>query len=587
MSAVGVVGDWRARITSPRCPRRVKLISALLALVLVSVGSHSMAATDVPLQPPNILLLMAEDMSPRLGVFGDSVASTPNLDQLGREGVVYTNAYTTAGVCAPSRAAHILGMHQIATGTQHMRTTRGPLGTYKSVPPAGAKAYPELLRAAGYYTYTDGKLDYQFSGPLAGSGPFTIWDDEGADTHWRKRPDGRTFFGLVNFAVTHESGVFRPLGSWPHGPLHFFMQLVRAWMQPDVEPARRVSAHEVNLPPYYPDTPTVRADVARHYNNIGVMDQQVGEILHQLEQDGLAESTIVIWTTDHGDGLPRSKRELFDSGIHVPLIIRWPEAYLPAGVEPGTVDKRLISFVDLAPTMFAFAGVTVPGNMPGVNLVSGPRREYVFAARDRIDEVVDRQRAVRDSRYKYIRSWQPGQPGGHALAFRDNIDMALQLQSLYAEGKLNAVQRQWFEPPGEERLFDTWTDPHEVQNLAGDEAYSGVLQRLRGALQAWLAVTPDLSEMSEAEMVSRFQPRGETPVTPAPTFELRKGRLTLSAEENASIGYRIGDGEWRLYSQPLQVAPRVTLQARAVRYGWEESDRITITVPSRRQSTSG
>ncbi len=587
MSAAGTLGDWHHAIISLRHARRETLISVLLALAFAFAGTHSTAAPGIPLQPPNILLLMAEDMSPRLGVFGDSTASTPNLDQLGREGVVYTNAYTTSGVCAPSRAAHILGRHQIATGTQHMRTTRGPLGTYKSVPPAGAKAYPELLRAAGYYTYTDAKLDYQFSGTLAGSGPFTIWDDEGAGTHWRKRPEGRVFFGLVNFAVTHESGVFRPLGSWPHGPLHFFMQLVRAWMQPDVEPARRVSAHEVTLPPYYPDTPTVRADVARHYNNIGVMDQQVGEILRQLEQDGLAESTIVIWTTDHGDGLPRAKRELFDSGIHVPLIIRWPRAYLPQGVEPGTVDKRLISFVDLAPSILALAGVTVPGNMPGVNLVSGPRREYVFAARDRIDEVNDRQRAVRDKRYKYIRSWRPGQPGGHALAFRDNIDMALQLQSLYAEGKLNAVQRQWFEPPGEERLFDTWTDPHEVHDLAADEAYSGVLQRLRGALQAWLAVTPDLSEMSEAEMVARFQPQGETPVTPAPKFVLRKGRLALSAEENASIGYRIGDGEWRLYSQPLQVAPGVTLQARAVRYGWEESDSITVAVPAGRQSTSG
>tara|TARA_R110000823_G_scaffold305166_3_gene427083 strand:+ start:8166 stop:9758 length:1593 start_codon:yes stop_codon:yes gene_type:complete len=522
---------------------------------------------------------MAEDMSPRLGVFGDPVASTPNLDQLAERGVMYSNTYTTAGVCAPSRAAHILGRHQMATGTQHMRTTRGPLGTYRSVPPADAKAYPELLRAAGYYTYTDDKLDYQFSGPLAGSGPFTIWDEEGANSHWRKRGDGQAFFGFVNFQVTHESGVFRPLGSWPHGPLHFVMQLARAWRIPDIQPARSVLAHEVPLPPYYPDTPTVRADVARHYNNIGVMDRQVGAILQQLEQDGLAESTIVIWTTDHGDGLPRAKRELFDSGIHVPLIIYWPEAYRPDGVAPGSVDERLISFVDLAPTILSLAGVTVPDGMPGLNLVSGPQRQYVFAARDRIDEIADRQRAVRDSRYKYIRSWQPRQPGGHALAFRDNIDMMRQMHTLYAEGKLNAVQRQWFEPPGEERLFDTLTDPHELHDLSADAGHARVLERMRGALDAWLNETPDLSEISEAEMLARFQPQGETPVTPPPRFSLSNGRVVLGAEYNASIGYRINGGDWQLYSQPMPLERRVTVHAKAVRYGWEESDEISFVIP--------
>ena len=205
---------------------------------------------------------------------------------------------------APSRAAHILGMYQISTGTQHMRASGAPGGGYRAVPPARAKAYPELLRAAGYYTYTDHKLDYQFSGTLWNSGPFTIWDDEGFGTHWRERPADAPFFGFVNFNVTHESGVFTPLGNWPHSVVHFGSQLIRALTSPDIELDNPTRPEQVVLPPYYPDTPTVRADLARHYDNIAIMDAQVGELLASLEEDGLADSTIVIWTTDHGDGLP-------------------------------------------------------------------------------------------------------------------------------------------------------------------------------------------------------------------------------------------------------------------------------------------
>ena len=212
---------------------------------------------------PNILLLMAEDMSGRVGAFGDEVAVTPSLDRLAAEGVRYPNTFTAAGVCAPSRAAHITGMHQISFGSQHMRTSSGPLGSYKAVPPPEVKAYPELLRGAGYYTWTGSKLDYQFSHPLAGSGPFTIWDDEGGDGHWRNREPGQPFYGLVNFNITHESGVFTPLGNWPHSFMHLVMQVMRAYTLPSVEENEPVRPGQVLVPPYYPDTPTVRADMAR------------------------------------------------------------------------------------------------------------------------------------------------------------------------------------------------------------------------------------------------------------------------------------------------------------------------------------
>lgn len=523
---------------------------------------------------PNILLLMAEDMSSRVGAFGDTAAVTPNLDALANESVRYTNTFTTAGVCAPSRAAHILGMHQISTGTQHMRSSTRPDGGYVSVPPAGVKAYPELLRAAGYYTYTDRKLDYQFSSTFANSGPPTIWDSEGeAAPNWRGREQGQSFFGFRNFAVTHETGVFRPLGAMPESILHFVMQVMR-WWELDETPASIVSPADVPVPPYYPDTQTVRRDLARHYDNIAYMDAEIGAILRQLEEDGLVDSTIVIWTTDHGDGLPRAKRELFDSGLKVPMIIRWPEAFRPQGVAPGSVDTRLISFVDLAPTVLALAGVEVPGYIQGVDFAAGKApRDYIYASRDRVDEVVDRQRAVRDERFKYIRSWYPDQPEATGVAFRDSVDMVREMREMYEAGELNATQRLWFEAPGKERLFDLHSDPYEVNNLAGDPEYVSELARLRGEMNDWLERVGDWSDLPEAKMMARFQPGGKQQVTPVPTARISGGSFTIEAQAiGHSLEYRVDGGSWRLYTDPVPVVAGNTMEARAVRYGWKESE---------------
>ena len=552
------------------------MLRLLLPLVLGLVSAQLSQATS---QRPNILLLMAEDMSPRLGAFGDRVAVTPQLDALAREGVRYTNVFTTAGVCAPSRAAHILGMHQISTGTQHMRSSTRPEGAYYSVPPEQVKAYPELLRAAGYYTYTDQKLDYQFSGPTANTGPNTVWDSEGdANPDWRGRAEGQPFFGFRNFLVTHESGVFRPLGSMPESAMHFKMQLARWWLM-DGSPVEQVKPGEVIVPPYYPDTPTVRRDLARHYDNIAYMDAEVGGILERLEQDGLADSTIVIWTTDHGDGLPRAKRDLFDSGIKVPMIIRWPTAFRPEGLSPGSLDTRLISFVDLAPTILSLAGVDVPAYMQGTDFASaeGVPRDYIYASRDRIDKIMDRQRAVRDRRFKYIRSWYPEQPEGAGLAYRDNLDMVREMRRLYLAGELDDVQRLWFEPPGEERLFDLERDPHEIQNLSNNPDYAGELERMRNALAEWQARVGDWSEESENAMVSRFQPDGKRRQTQPPRVSMSDARILIEpVTPGSSLEYRLDGGGWHLYTRPLYAGSAKRIEARAVRYGWQESDIVAV-----------
>jgi len=545
----------------------IKLFAVLFVLFTLPVGAAAQ-------QPPNILLLMAEDMSSRVGAFGDRVAVTPNIDALAAQGVRYTNTFTTAGVCAPSRAAHILGMHQVSTGTQHMRTGRRG---YFSVPEPDVKAYSELLRSAGYYTFTDEKLDYQFSGARAGTGPFTIWDSENT-RDWSGRNPEQPFFGLVNFQVTHETGVFTPLGNMPHSRTHFMVQLMRWWMLDSVETGV-VKPESVILEPYYPDTPVVREDIARHYDNIAQMDSEVGRILQRLEDEGLADSTIVIWTTDHGDGLPRAKRELYDSGIKVPMVIRWPEAYRPEGIEPGQVDSRLISFVDLAPTILKLAGVPLPQYLQGRDFAApnAPARQYIYASRDRIDEVPDRQRAVRDARFKYIRSWHPDLPGGHPLQFRENIDMVREMQSLHEAGQLDAAQGLWFSAPGEERLFDLLNDPFELLDLSGNPAFAEELVRMRDAMDAWMERVNDLSDMPESEMIEVFYPDGIRPGTLPPVAFLTGNKLVVEpSTAGSSIGYRVNGGNWYLYSKPVEIGQADTIEVKAVRYGWQASEVVEL-----------
>ena len=547
-----------------------------LCLALIRTGFAN------ALEPPNILLLLAEDMSARVGAFGDAVAVTPNLDALARQGVRYDNVFTTSGVCAPSRAALITGVHQNAFGAGHMRSHDFALAEYRPVPPPDVKAFPELLRAAGYFTYVSSKLDYQFSGTNVGEGPFTIWDREAfrsASVSWQMRPVGAPFFGMYAYMETHESGLFPRFG-WPRSLVHVVMgvlQTVLHWGGDEV-----VSAEDVSVPPYYPDTAEVREDIARHYNNIHTMDRRVGELLVQLERDGLAETTIVIWSTDHGDGLPRAKREVFDSGIRVPMIIRWPDRYRPDGLRPGQLDHRLISFVDLAPQILTLAGVRVPTVMEGRRFVDAPSREYIFAAKDRMDEVADRQRAVRGSRYKYIRNYSVGTVAAQPLAFRENLTIMRSLWVEWESGRMNAHQRRWFEPRPIEELYDVSEDPHELVNLAEDENHAQALLRLRHALADWQERVKDRAATSEVVMAEQMWPGGIEPITASPTISHENGEIQIECvSEGASIGYRFDEGEpWLLYTESIRVPPdAASIRAKAVRYGWAESASVRASWP--------
>lgn len=552
----------------------IRIASFVLLVALVPSAS-----AGAPTRP-NILLLVAEDLSPRIGAFGDEVARTPNLDRLAAAGTRFTNVFTTAGVCAPSRAALILGRHQISTGTQHMRSRAGG---YLAVPPADAKAFPERLRAAGYFTYQIGKLDYQFSGVQGGSGPSSIWDAEDDDAQWASRAPGQPFFGMVNYMVTHESGVMSPLGTWPHGATHLLMQVMQWFARYGfTDVVVPTDPQSVVLSPYYPDLPAVRTDLARHYDNVQIMDAQVGALLERLDQDGLADDTIVIWTTDHGDGLPRAKRDLYDSGLRVPMILRWPEQFRPDGFAPGAEDDRLVSFVDLAVALLAIAGVERPAGMHGRDFLDpeAPRREFVFASRDRIDDRMDRQRAMRDGRYKYIWSAYPDRPESDASDYRENQDGMRAMRAAYEAGELAADQRTWFEAPGEERLFDVHDDPHELRDVSGDPRFQDTLVRMREAYDRFRERVEDLSEVPESSLAERYWPGGEQPVTADPTLAFSAGHAHVECETpGASLEIRTDQGPWRLYTHPVPVPVGTRVSARAIRYGFAESAVVSETRP--------
>jgi N-sulfoglucosamine sulfohydrolase len=426
-------------------------VAAVVALLAHPAGaSRARSSQARPATRPNILWISVEDMSPHLGVYGDSLARTPTLDRLASQSIRYTSAFTTAPVCAPSRAAIITGMYQTAIGAQHMRTTEDTVpelpGPYLAVPPFYVKAFPEYLRAGGYYTSNRVKTDYQFGTP------FTIWDELGPTAHWRSRPDAsQPFFSVFNLQVTHESQIF------PSSPARKGKPLVTA-------------PHTIRVPPYYPDTPAVREELARMYDNIADMDGQVAEILRQLEEDGLAEHTIVFFWSDHGDGVPRAKRSLYDSGLRVPLMIRCPKSADCAPAAPGVVSHDLVSSIDLAPTVLALAGVQIPAHMAGRVLV-GPKRAtppaYIFAARDRMDVEYDMMRSARDARYLYIRNFAPELPyAGHIVYRKPERHHAGVAQ---APGRLTGPAALWMRTsrPAEE-LYDVW--PIRIKSTASQSA---------------------------------------------------------------------------------------------------------------------
>ena len=544
-------------------------------LVFIVCSKNKKTSDDDKRLKPNILWLVAEDLSPYIEAFGDSTILTPNISRLANEGVKFTNVYSPSPVCSPSRFAIATGIYPTRVGAHNMQIGSMITGNkkvkpellefiranmpkdinpYQVVPPVEVKMHSEYLRENGYYCTNNFKEDYQFK-----PSP-TSWNESSPKAHWRHRKENQPFFSIFNFMITHESRLW-----------------VKAkdslWVDKDLE---------VQLPPYIPQTELAKQTMRRMYSNIKEMDYKVGEILKQLEEDGELENTIIFWYTDHGGPLPRQKRLLYDSGLNLPLIIRFPEK-----ASAGTVDNQLISFVDFLPSMLSILEIEPPEYLDGQAFLgkykSGQKRKYIHAGADRFGGFRDMIRAVRNERFKYLKNLHPEKGYYLPSAYREKMPLMKEMLRLRDEGKLNEIQMQWFRTSKpKEELFDCLNDPHELNNLANNPEYKVILEALRKECDNWMDEVNDKGFINEKDLINQFWTNGIQPQTKKPNFVNTSTGIKISTDVNgASIGYQIINKEqelsnqWAIYKSPVQLKPQQKLYAISHRKGYMYSDIVS------------
>ncbi len=433
--------------------------------------SQCWAGQDESKERPNILWVTCEDVGPELGCYGDTYAVTPNLDSFAAKSMRYKTAWSTAPVCAPARTTIITGVYPTSTGSEHMRS--------EVTMPEFMRMYPQFLREAGYYCTNNDKEDYNLTKPGR------VWDDSSKNAHWKNRAEGQPFFSIFNITVSHESQI----RSRPHSLKH--------------------DANKAPVPAYHPDTPEVRHDWAQYYDKVTEMDAQVGARLRELEKAGLMDNTIIFFYGDHGSGMPRSKRWPYDSGLHVAMIVYIPQKFrhlAPKEYGPGVESDRLVGFVDLAPTLLSIAGIKLPKWMQGHCLMGkyeDQPQPYLFGFRGRMDERYDMVRSVRNKRYIYIRNYMPHLIYGQHIDYMFQTPTTRVWKELYDQGKLNTVQRRFWEPKQPEGLYDLQTDPDEVTNLVESPEHKAVLAQLRQAMHEHILKIRDVGFLSEAQQHAR------------------------------------------------------------------------------------
>lgn len=448
------------------------MLKFFLLSILVSSISLEDNEPDLPL--PNILWITSEDNSPFAGCYGDDFATTPHMDQFAKKSFLYTHAYANAPVCAPARNTIITGVYANSGGHQNMRS---PYSKSDVV-----EFYPRLLRNAGYYCTNNVKEDFNINPDQNKD----VWDEVSNQAHYKNRPPGQPFFAIFNSTISHESSIHntKPKAELRHKP------------------------EEVKLPPYHPDTPEMRHDWAQYYDKIEDMDQWIGEVLKELEESGEAENTIVFYYGDHGGVLARSKRYVYESGTRVPFIVHIPEKYkhLYPAEKPGTKVNRIVSFVDLVPTLLSIIGEDIPDYLQGNAFLGNqktPDPQYAYMFRDRMDERYDMSRAVRDTKYRYIRNYMPYRIYGQHLSYLWRAPSIRSWEAAYKAGECNEVQSIFWNSKPAEELYDTENDPWEVNNLAYDPQYKDVLDRMRKANQDWMIRIKDTGFIPEGQLVER------------------------------------------------------------------------------------
>ena len=483
-----------------------------LPLLLISLPICSLHS--VPSERPNILWITAEDMSPVIGCYGHPDAITPNLDRLARQSVRYSHAFASAPVCSPSRSCLIQGSYPTSLGTQQMRSGF-PL-------PAYMRGFPTILRQSGYFTTNNVKTDYNsgnYKEIIASS-----WHENSDKAHWRLNSDSsKPFFSVFNLMTSHQSRTM----VWPYERFEEEIQIKLSKEEihdPD----------EITLPPYYPDTPIIRKSVARFHDCVTAMDKEVGEILSQLDEDGLSENTIVFFYSDHGSGMPRHKRALLDSGMRVPLLIRFPEKWKNhSPAKAGQIVPRLVAFVDFAPTVLNLLGLPTPTHMQGIPFL-GPQsdraRTHVFGHRDRVDEVRDLARSVRGKDFLYIRNYMPHLSYNQPTAWPDLGEIRHEFYRLAETGRMTPPQWHFAGPtrPAEE-LYDCRNDPQNLHNLIGSKEHRKVLQRMREKLNGHLRETRDLGFLPEFEAWQAFAGSSGWAVGQSGSIDLEAIRTAASA----------------------------------------------------------
>ena len=439
-----------------------------LPLLLVGltflVSCSGVQKSELP--PPNIIWITAEDISPWLNCYGDPNATTPNLDRLASEGVLYQNAFANAPVCAPARSTIITGMYPPGLGTQHMRSTNEV--------PDFVRLYPGYLRDAGYYCTNNRKKDYNLIEKT------DEWNESSGTAHYKNRAPGQPFFAIFNFTVCHESCIHKTMEKLVHDPA------------------------AMDIPPYHPDLPEIRHDWAQFYDKITLMDTLAGNILTELEESGLADSTIVIFYGDHGGILGRSKRFMYQTGLRVPMIVRVPDLYKHmAPGRKGSRTDRMVSFIDLAPTLLNVAGIPIPEYMQGNAFLGQDQPDdspYVHTFRGRMDERYDFCRGTFNEDFHYIINYMPHRIYAQHVEYLWKAPSMRAWEKAYLNGECNPEQSRFFETKPFEELYDRAADPWEVNNLADDPAYSDELEELREATLDWQLTIRDAGFIPEAEL---------------------------------------------------------------------------------------
>tara|TARA_B100001057_G_scaffold369848_1_gene373616 strand:+ start:453 stop:2135 length:1683 start_codon:yes stop_codon:yes gene_type:complete len=544
-------------------------IRDLLLIYFLLISSISFS------QKPNIIWITVEDISPTLSMYGDSTAKTPNLDELASESLIFTEAFTTVGVCSPSRSSLITGMYPVSIGTHQMRTGKDVFGwgsrdydgvsnaidvngdsipLHSVVTPPEVKCFTEYLRAEGYYCTNNSKTDYQFAAPV------TAWDQNGNSAHWKNREKNQPFFSVFNFDVTHES---------------------KMWLHRD-KPLT-VKPGLVPLPPYFPDTETVRNDVARNYSNIELLDKMVGNLIKELKADGLFDKTYIFFFSDHGGPLPRGKRSHYESGLKVPMMVRDPYEK-----KIRYVDDQ-ISFVDLAPTILSLTGLNIPDHFQGRAFMGEKKseilRDYVFGSGDRFDETYDRVRSVISKEFIYVKNYYTNRPAYKDVLYRKNIDMTNEMLMLYKEDKLNSDQKYWYrESKTREEFYVRSDDPHSLKNLISDERYEDEINKHRMALKNWQDEINDIGAKSEKKHLDSMWPRGIQPKSSKPDVTVKDKMVTIKSNTlGSSNAFIISDNDfepslddgWKLYHEPIKVN-KGYIYVISTRLGYEDSEIIKI-----------